>query len=445
MKKITTLLALALCLNGWAQIITTVAGNGTGGYSGDGGQATSARINGAYNLTVDSKGNIYIADRINSCIRMVNTLGIISTIAGTDTVGFSGDGGPATAAKLDWTNGVAIDNLGNIYVSDESNRVRKINTLGIINTVVGTGTQGYTGDGGPATAAELNGPIGLAIDAAGNLYIADNDNNVIRKVNSVGIISTVAGHGIPPNNHGYAGDGGQATDANLYLPYYVAVDLIGNLYISDGDNFKIRKVNSLGIITTFAGSTTATSSGMGGQATAAGIGLPGGVAADTEGNVYFSDVGNCVVYKVDTSGIINIIAGNSHFGYAGDNGAAIVAELNRPSGITLDKLGNLYIADLSNNRIRKVTNATTAGIKEIALSSEGVLIYPNPTNGVFVIEPSNETKQIMQVYDVTGKIVLSQSINGKTIIDANSLNEGIYNINLQSNEGLVNKRVVIVK
>ena len=220
-------------MNSTTGIITTIAGNGIAGYSGDGGLATNAELNNPYGVAVDSNGNIYIADTNNNRIRKVNsTTGIITTIAGNGTAGYSGDGGLATNAELYYPYGVAVDSNGNIYIADTyNNRIRKVNsTTGIITTIAGNGTAGYSGDGGPATNAQLNYPYGVAVDSSGNIYIADTDNNRIRKVNSTtGIITTIAGNGNP----GYSGDGGPATNAELYDPSGVAVDSNGNIYIAD--------------------------------------------------------------------------------------------------------------------------------------------------------------------------------------------------------------------
>jgi trimeric autotransporter adhesin len=217
-----------------------VAGTGSSGYSGDGGQATSAALNSPYGVAVDASGNIYIADTYNYRIRIVTkSTGIISTVAGTGSYGYSGDGGQATSAALDYPCGVAVDASGNIYIADTYNyRIRMVTkSTGIISTVAGTGSYGYSGDGGQATSAALNSPYGVAVDASGNIYIADTYNYRIRIVTkSTGIISTVAGTG----SYGYSGDGGQATSAALRSPYGVAVDASGNIYIADTYNHRIR-------------------------------------------------------------------------------------------------------------------------------------------------------------------------------------------------------------
>jgi sugar lactone lactonase YvrE len=230
---------LSLC--GFAQsgVISTVAGNGTAGFSGDGGPATSAQLYNPYGVAVDTAGNLFIADATNNRVRKVTPGGVISTVAGNGTGGYSGDGGPATAAQLYSPTGVAVDTAGNLFIADPGNyRVRKVTPGGVIGTVAGNGYQGHSGDGGPATAAQLYYPYGVAVDTAGDLFIADTNNYRVRKVTPGGVISTVAGNGTP----GFSGDGGPATSAWLYMPFGVAVDTAGNLFIADYGNNRIRKV-----------------------------------------------------------------------------------------------------------------------------------------------------------------------------------------------------------
>ena len=306
MLKVTTLTFGLLCTivspTGLthAQTISTVAGNGTAGFSGDGGPATSAEMDNPTGVAVDSSGNIYFADPDNQRIRKVTaSTGHMSTVAGNGTYGFSGDGGAATSAELKNPDAVAVDSSGNVYIADSfSNRVRKVTvSTGVITTVAGSGTAGYSGDGSAATSAELNFPTGVAVDSSGNIYIADIDNYVIRKVTaSTGVISRVAGNGTA----GFSGDSGLAISAELSTPAGVAVDTSGNIYIGDYRNERIRKVTaSTGNITTVAGNGTEGFSGDGGAATSAELNYPESVAVDTSGNFYIGDYGNLRIRKVN--------------------------------------------------------------------------------------------------------------------------------------------------
>jgi sugar lactone lactonase YvrE len=337
-------------------IITTIAGNGSGGFSGDGGPAREAELSLAQDTAVDAAGNLYISDLGNYRVRKVDINGIITTIAGNGTLGYSGDGGPATSAELG-PAGIALDAAGNLYLTSESNsRIRKVDINGIITTVAGNGTRGFSGDGGPATSAELSGPYGVALDSVGNLYFSDIFNYRIRKVDLNGIITTVAGNG----TNGFSGDGGPATSARLTLPIGVELDAAGNLYFADRDNQRIRKVDIHGIITTIAGNGREGYSGDGGPATSAELGLPYGIALDAAGNLYIGDQGNQRIRKVDIHGIITTVAGNGIGGFSGDGGPATSAMFVFPLGVTVDAAGNLYIGDQYNNRIRKVDVSKSA-------------------------------------------------------------------------------------
>jgi hypothetical protein len=343
-------------------VISTVAGNHTAGYTGDGAAATSGELHTPSRVAVDSAGNIYIADSANNTVRKVTaSTGFISTLAGTGTAGFSGDGGTATSAKLSDPNGVSVDGAGNVYIADYSNnRVRKITvSTGIIATVAGNGTQGYSGDGGQATSAELYTPGGATPDGAGNLYISDAQNNRVRKVSlATGVITTVAGTG----TGGYSGDGGLATSAKLSAPVSVAFDSAGNFYIADYENNVVRKVTiATGFITTVAGTGTGGYSGDGGPATSAKLFLPCGIALDSAGNLYIADSTNNRIRKVDSgTGYISTVAGTGTAGYTGNSGAATGAKLSVPNDVALAGAGSLSIADSSNNVIRKVDISQSA-------------------------------------------------------------------------------------
>ncbi len=339
-------------LNGAAlpDIITTVAGDGGNGESGDGGMATNATLY-AGPVTVDGAGGFYIADSANGRVRHVNASGIISTVAGNGTLGFSGDGGPATNAQFQNPAAVAVDAWGNLYIADEdNNRVRRMDTHGVITTVAGNGFPSYWGDGAAATNANISSPVGVAVDASGNLYIADQGNNAIRQVATNGIISTVAGNGA----NVFFGDGGQATNASLSSPADVVVDAVGNLFIADSGNKRIRKVAVSGVISTVAGSGNAGYYGDGGAATGAFMESPASVAVDALGNLYIAD-GTEHVRKVNVKGIISTVAGNAGLGYSGDGGPATNSKLSEVYGVATDLSGNVYLADTGDNCIRKIS------------------------------------------------------------------------------------------
>ena len=362
MKKLIVVLTIFFSFRAQAQTyyINTIAGNGTAGYSGDGGAATSAELGYPYSAVVDTAGNLYIGDYNNNRVRKVSPGGIISTIAGNGIRGFSGDGSAATSAEFYYVNDVIIDGSGNLYIADQDNdRIRKVTPGGIISTIAGGGNSGL-GDGGPATLAELSAPNSLAVDGQGNIYITDNGNQRIRKVTiSTGIISTIAGNG----TYGYNGDNITATAAELSSPSQIAIDGLGNVYIADFNSNRIRKVTvSTGIISTIAGNGSNIYSGDGGLATSAGLTSPGGVAVDRAGNIYIADQGNNRIRKINAStGIISTIAGNGVQGFAGDGGIANSAELYNPTKVAVDGSGNVYIADISNQRIRKLCPATSPG------------------------------------------------------------------------------------
>ena len=323
------------------------------GNSGDGGAATSAQLSNPDGVSVDISGNVYIADKYNSKIRKVTSAGIITTIAGTGVQGSSGDGGAATSAQLYSPFGVSVDVSGNVYIADTYNHeIRMVTRTGIITTIAGTGTYGDSGDGGAATSAQLNYPHGVSVDVSGNVYIADYNNHKIRMVTSRGIITTIAGTGV----QGSSGDGGAATSAQLMDPYGISVDISGNVYIADKFNHKIRMVTSAGIITTIAGTGAYGDSGDGGAATSAQLVSPFGVSVDISGNVYIADRGNNKIRMVTRTGIITTIAGTGTRGDSGDGGAATSAQLASPEGVSVDISGNVYIADYNNNKIRMVTS-----------------------------------------------------------------------------------------
>lgn len=343
-----------------AQLITTVAGNGTIGKSGDNGQATAAQIFYPSSIAIDQFGILYIADQYNFCARKVNLQGIITTCAGAPPLtGYGGDNGPATNAEMTEITGIATDDFGTIILADNGNkRIRQVNKAGTITTIAGNGSEDFYGDNGRALNAGLgNGPVCLYSDRAGNLYFSDN--SCVRKINYAGVITTVAGK----NEMSFSGDGGPATAASMKRPKGIALDPFGNLFIADYDDNRVRKVDRNGIISTFAGNGYASEPGFGsfygdgGPATDAGLSGPTGIAVDGDGNVYIGDFNNHCVRKVDRNGIISTFAGTAVTGYSGDGGPATAATLLSAAGLAFDADGNLYICDAVNNRVRKVSHA----------------------------------------------------------------------------------------
>jgi sugar lactone lactonase YvrE len=337
--------------------ISTVAGTGALGSGGDGGPAVAATLDNPTSVAVDGQGNLYIADAAGNRVRKVSG-GTITTIAGTGTNGFSGDGGPATSAQLSAPFAVAVDGQGNVYIADNGNRrVRRVSAGGTITTIAGTGVAGSSGDGGPAAAAQLASPVGIAVDRGGNVYVADEGGHRIRRIGTGGVttprfISTVAGAVGP----GFSGDGGAATSAHLNAPVGVAVDALGSVYIADYGNHRLRRVSPSGVISTVAGTGTPGFSGDGGPATEARLSGLWGVAVDARGDVYVADSDNRRVRRL-SGGRITTVAGTGTPGSTGDDGPAADAQLALPRGVAADARGNLYVADSVAHKVRLVANA----------------------------------------------------------------------------------------
>ena len=386
-------------------IITSMAGNGSPGYSGDGGPALEAMLNLPTGVALAADGSIYIADTGNARIRKAGADGNISTVAGNGLFRTGGDGGAATSAVLYQPTGLAVDSAGNFYISEQvHHRVRKVSPDGIIQTLAGTGDPGYTGDGGPAKNAKLFGPAGLAADAQGNVYIADVDNSVIRMVSAYGTITTVAGNG----RFTYTGDGVPATSTALFAPFGVAVDALGSLYIADTDNERIRRVDAAtGIITTIAGNGEKGYTGDGQAAVNARLGDPRGIALDSAGNVYFAEYANNVIRKVTVAtGIISTVAGNGSPGYSGDGRLATAAMLNTPTSVVVDSAFNLYVADYRNHAVRLINPAgiisTLAGTGIAGLSGDG-----GPPGSAMLFGPSDVK------IDSAGNVLIADEFNNR--------------------------------
>jgi sugar lactone lactonase YvrE len=360
-------------------IIYRAAGNGMTGFGGDGQAAGKATLNRPTGVTADLSGNIYFADSLNNRVRKVtsSSSGIISTVAGNGSSGFGGDGGPASAAQLNQPSGVAVDSMGNLFIADTLNdRIRQVSASGRISTYAGDGNcdkgdddppghddnrgSGTIGDGGKATNALLCAPTGLAVDRSGNLYVADTGHNRIRKVTTAGTISTLAGTG----SFGSSGDSGPATSAQLAGPTGLAVDAVMDVFVADTGNNKVRVVNTGGMISTFAGTGSSGFEGDGGPATRAKLASPTGLGVDPGGNVYVSDTRNNRIRVVKMAGTIATYAGTGVQGYFGDGGPATVAQMNAPTGTVIADGAHLYFSDTGNQRVRVITSGPPPMIPE---------------------------------------------------------------------------------
>jgi uncharacterized protein (TIGR03437 family) len=387
----TTALFAAGCLG--QGTISTVAGNSKCCNTADGGLAINTWLPSASGVTVDTLGNLYIWDGSSAKVHKVDGAGKITTFAGNGSFGYTGDGGPATAATLfanGTVTGLAADSAGNLYISDGENHVvRKVNTLGIISTVAGTGAPGFSGDGGPATSAQLEFPAGIAVDNAGNLYIADSSNNRVRRVTTAGMITTYAGNG----NVSYSGDGVQATTTAVDRPEGLAVDSAGNLYVSETSQSRVRKVNSTGVISTVAGLTKKTNgfTGDGGPATAATLNGPVGLATDQLGNLYIADNINNRVRRVDAAGVISTYAGNGGGNAStplGDGGPATSAYIGVAKDVAIDAGGNLYIAG---------SGGGVARVRKVAAATGGLAVSPTSLSFSFVTGGATPGSQTVSV------------------------------------------------
>jgi hypothetical protein len=385
-----------------AQVIVTVAGTGSAGYSGDGGAATNAELYGPRGVFVDGTDALYICDR--TTIRKVQPSygGTITTVAGTATSGYSGDGWPATAAQFNFVPDVFVDPKGNIYLPDAgNNRLRKVDPSGIIRTIAGTGIAGYNGDGIPATAAQLSAPTGVAVDDTGNIYIADKNNLRIRKIDTFGIISTVCGIGVS----GFSPDGSRVDTARMNNIGSVRVDKNGAIIIAD--NIRIRRIGIDGMIGTLAGNGIQGFTGDGGPATDAQI-AGGALSIDTSGNIYFADPTTDRIRKVDVEGNINTVVGHAGGGYGGDGGPPQLAYLAAPQGVAVNEQGEIFIGDCGNNRVRMVTNKAIA-VEQIASRDKGgISVFPNPTKGDFSLQVNASTSSgniQVAISDINGKEV----------------------------------------
>lgn len=423
---------LLLPLISVGQIITTIAGGGTGG---DGSLATATSIHNPCYLAFDRSGNLYFSQCSSHKVRKISTSGIVSTVAGTGNSGFSGDGGMATDAELNQPAGIAIDTQDNIFFSDGvNNRIRKVSaSTGIISTVVGS-IGGYGGDGGMASAAMLRLPVGLLFDKVGNMYINDCSNLRVRKVSTTGIITTVVGNGLG----GWSGNGGPATAAKCFPWGGICMDNTGNLYISEWSYGVVRKINTMGIITIIAGDTTTPHVYNGNDIAATNAKIdPYYVVVNGEGTVYISDAFNHRIRAIGLDGIIHTVAGNGIGSSTGDNGLAITATVHTPTGMALDSCGNLYFGQTNTPRIRKITfnpGCWPANVNYVN-SKNAIVLHPNPATTALTIE-NVSPNTTYQLCNLLGSVVEYGNLwQGNNNISVQHLPQGMYVLLLTDDEG----------
>ncbi|HLP50064.1 MAG TPA: T9SS type A sorting domain-containing protein [Chitinophagales bacterium] len=458
------LLSLFIIISGFSgifspaksQTIITIAGTGASGFSGDGQPATAAVFRDIYDVAIDNNGNILIADCSNSRIRKIDAVtGIISTIAGNSNTiggGFSGDGGLATQAQLSFPYSIAVDTANNIFVADNSNnRIRKIDAVtGIITTVAGTGAYDYTGDGGQAVNATLKRPRAITIDKSNNIYICDFGNHCIRKVNSsTGVITTIAGTGTA----GFSGDDGPAVAADLNSPFGMALDTSNNLFVADLQNQRIRKIDlSSGLISTYAGTgyTDSTGygsfSGDGGPAILAELNQPHALEFDREGYLFFADDKARRIRRISPAGTISTVAGNGVAGFAGDGGPALMASFKGINGMCFNQQNELFVADVLNQRIRKIYDIPS--IISIVAKEYTIDVYPQPAGNFLKVAIDSKEYDLITLVDAIGQTVITSAIeadaNGKSVtIDVSELPGGMYMAILTGPKVVTSKRLMI--
>ncbi len=407
--------------------INSIAGGGKIGFAGDGGLGKNATLSNPLGICIDDKGNLYFTDKFNNSIRKINIYNdTISTIAG--------EGGQVINSKLNDPQSVNIDTKGDLYFCSVSVANKIDMKKGLMTTIAGNGTTGFYGDGDLAINAELYAPFNIAVDKSQNIYICDY--NSIRKIDfKTEIINSIVGK----LDSGFTGDGGLAIDAKLYGAGGIVFDNFGNLYVADIGNNRIRKVySSTGIINTIAGNGEAGYSGDGGLAINASLNHPSDICIDKLGNIYFVDKNNQCVRKIDhIDGTITTIAGNGIKGFSGDNGLATLASLSNPSGVCVDSIGNIYISDYDNRRIRKVTSKFPLAIENLKSSNDQLKLYPNPSTGLLNIDFNHIVENLsLSIIDIFGNVLMDFDYKkaGSVKLNLESLKEGLYFLNINSKE-----------
>ena len=429
-------------------VVTNVAGTGTGGFSGDAGPATAARLSGPRHVTVAADGSLYVADGENHRVRRIAPDGTITTVAGKGTAGSHGDGGPATEAAINTPHAVALDDAGNLFIADSmSARIRKVTPDGTITTVAGTGVEGFSGDGGPGTLAKIRNPKGLEIGPDGALYISDGLNHRVRRLDPDGTITTVAGNGAATS----AGDGGPATDASIRVPRGLDFDAAGNLYVAEGDGHRVRRIGTDGIITTVAGTGRLGYNGDGIPAATAFLNDPHGVVVDGSGRLFIADTDNHRIRMVAADGTISTVAGT---GQSGDGGSGLVSyysALGNPRGVTLDAAGDLYISDTGSHRIRKVTTPTAAppgvsvGDARPVAETDAVAGAGDAADDPAIwVDPADPTRSLVLGTDKATDYLEVYDLSGHRLQRLADRNRNLNNVDVQGGFSLGDRTVGLV-
>ena len=419
-NKIFILLSFFFFVNAKAQYVSTFAGSTQGFVNGT---ATTAKFNWPMGIAIDTEGTIFVVDSANYVIRKITSAGVVSTFAGSGIGGFAD--GIASVAQFNGIDGLAVDTAGNVYVADTNNhRIRKISAAGVVSTLAGS-TQGYAN--GTGTAARFNNPSGVAVDAAGNVFVTDTFNYRIRKITPAGVVSTLAGSGIA----GFAN--GSGTAAQFNKTYGIAVNDTGSIFVADALNHRVRKITASGVVTTFAGSVYGYANGNG---TAAKFSYPYGITVDATDNVYVTDAEDNRIRKITIAGMVSTLAGSGIGGFA--DGIGTTAQFINPCGVTVDAVGSVFISDATNHRIRKITNSLSTA----DYNQNQVLIYPNPVSSIINIDLGDSIASKVILFDMNGRVMQTENIVNSSGIEISNLANGMYLMQITTDKGVVSKKIV---